>query len=162
MSNVSWGVKRSCPKCAARFYDLNQLPAICPKCNASFDPAAMLKPRRGRSRKFSNVTTEADTDESVITNIMNKATASKKAGAMEGMKGGDALEDSEEIEDFETIDEIESIDGSETKGDDGDEDVIMEEFGVKGSELVDDVDEDEVEEVEEEDAEDAPPPRRRR
>lgn len=31
-----WGQKRTCPKCDARFYDLNKNPIICPSCGASF------------------------------------------------------------------------------------------------------------------------------
>lgn len=29
------GLKRDCPSCGIRYYDLNKSPAICPKCGAS-------------------------------------------------------------------------------------------------------------------------------
>ncbi len=32
MANPEWGTKRACDKCAARFYDLNRAPVVCPKC----------------------------------------------------------------------------------------------------------------------------------
>ncbi len=32
------GTKRACPECEAKFYDLNNNPAVCPMCQNSFDP----------------------------------------------------------------------------------------------------------------------------
>jgi len=40
------GTKRTCPSCAARFYDLMKNPIVCPKCNANFVAAAVL-PSKG-------------------------------------------------------------------------------------------------------------------
>jgi uncharacterized protein (TIGR02300 family) len=42
------GVKRDCPSCGARFYDLNKEPAHCPRCEHEFVPEALLKPRKPR------------------------------------------------------------------------------------------------------------------
>jgi uncharacterized protein (TIGR02300 family) len=42
------GTKRICPSCAARFYDLGKRPIICPKCQTSFEPETLLRPRRQR------------------------------------------------------------------------------------------------------------------
>jgi uncharacterized protein (TIGR02300 family) len=42
------GIKRDCPNCTARFYDLNKSPAHCPKCDHEFVPEALLKPRKPR------------------------------------------------------------------------------------------------------------------
>ena len=39
----SWGTKRICQSCGARFYDLQRDPIICPKCSAVHDPDAILK-----------------------------------------------------------------------------------------------------------------------
>ncbi|RMH47005.1 MAG: TIGR02300 family protein [Alphaproteobacteria bacterium] len=36
MPEPEWGVKRLCPSCGARFYDLNHDPATCPECGGSF------------------------------------------------------------------------------------------------------------------------------
>lgn len=43
MSKEEWGVKRICLNCAARFYDFNKSPIICPACGATFDPEYLLK-----------------------------------------------------------------------------------------------------------------------
>ena len=40
------GTKRTCPSCAARFYDLMKNPIVCPKCNANFVEASVL-PSKG-------------------------------------------------------------------------------------------------------------------
>ena len=36
MVDPALGTKRTCPSCAARFYDLNKEPITCPACEASF------------------------------------------------------------------------------------------------------------------------------
>ena len=48
MSKPEWGIKRSCPNCNARFYDMRRQPVICPKCTSTFDPDTFGKKRRGR------------------------------------------------------------------------------------------------------------------
>ena len=42
MVKAELGTKRTCPSCAARFYDLMKSPITCPKCGASFLAAAIL------------------------------------------------------------------------------------------------------------------------
>ncbi len=49
MANPKWGTKRICQGCAAKFYDLQKSPIICPSCGAQFDPEALLKSRRPRA-----------------------------------------------------------------------------------------------------------------
>ncbi len=36
MPKAEWGVKRTCPNCEARFYDLQREPIVCPECGAAF------------------------------------------------------------------------------------------------------------------------------
>jgi uncharacterized protein (TIGR02300 family) len=36
MPKEEWGVKRVCPKCSVRFYDLQRDPMTCPSCGHSF------------------------------------------------------------------------------------------------------------------------------
>jgi uncharacterized protein (TIGR02300 family) len=40
------GTKRTCPSCAARFYDLLKNPIVCPKCGVTFVAEALL-PSKG-------------------------------------------------------------------------------------------------------------------
>jgi uncharacterized protein (TIGR02300 family) len=46
---ASWGTKRTCQNCAARFYDLNKSPIKCPKCGREHDREDYVKVRRGRA-----------------------------------------------------------------------------------------------------------------
>ena len=46
MVKAELGTKRTCPSCAARFYDLMKNPIVCPKCNANFGAASVL-PSKG-------------------------------------------------------------------------------------------------------------------
>ena len=48
MVKASWGTKRTCQNCAARFYDLNKAPIKCPKCGREHDREDFVKVRRGR------------------------------------------------------------------------------------------------------------------
>lgn len=51
MSKAEWGTKRICQSCGAKFYDFFASPITCPACNATFDPEAFLKSRRGKPVK---------------------------------------------------------------------------------------------------------------
>jgi uncharacterized protein (TIGR02300 family) len=48
MPKDEWGVKRICPKCASRFYDLQRDPMTCPECGHSCT-AESLVVSRGRT-----------------------------------------------------------------------------------------------------------------
>ena len=48
MAKPEWGMKRICPSCGTRYYDLMHDPIVCPKCSTPFDPEAFLRSRRAR------------------------------------------------------------------------------------------------------------------
>ena len=46
MAKEKWGTKRTCPKCAARFYDLGKgEPIVCIECGNEWVPEPILKSR---------------------------------------------------------------------------------------------------------------------
>ncbi|GAA0284822.1 TIGR02300 family protein [Rhodovulum strictum] len=47
MPKEEWGVKRVCPSCATRFYDLQRNPMTCPACANSFSLESLMA---GKSR----------------------------------------------------------------------------------------------------------------
>jgi hypothetical protein len=47
MIKPEWGTKRTCPKCATRFYDLTKEdPVTCIECGYAFQPEAILKSKQ--------------------------------------------------------------------------------------------------------------------
>lgn len=47
MVKPEWGTKRTCPKCATRFYDLGKDdPVTCIECGTSFVPEPVLKSKQ--------------------------------------------------------------------------------------------------------------------
>ena len=47
MVKPEWGTKRTCPKCATRFYDLgNDSPVTCINCSNTWEPEAVLKSKQ--------------------------------------------------------------------------------------------------------------------
>ena len=47
MVKPEWGSKRTCPKCATRFYDLgNDDPVVCINCGAKWEPEPILKSKQ--------------------------------------------------------------------------------------------------------------------
>jgi hypothetical protein len=53
MPKDEWGVKRLCPTCSNRFYDLRHDPMACPTCGAVFslESLSALKPKAIRPEK---------------------------------------------------------------------------------------------------------------
>lgn len=49
MVKPEWGTKRVCQSCAARFYDFQRQPIVCPACGATFEPEVLARSRRGRA-----------------------------------------------------------------------------------------------------------------
>ncbi|MDQ2892380.1 MAG: TIGR02300 family protein [Pseudomonadota bacterium] len=47
MTKPEWGTKRTCPKCATRFYDLEKDdPVTCIECGTTFQPEPILKSKQ--------------------------------------------------------------------------------------------------------------------
>lgn len=46
VTKPEWGLKRLCPSCGTRYYDMRKNPPVCPSCGTIFDPEQVLKVRR--------------------------------------------------------------------------------------------------------------------
>ena len=98
MAKAEWGLKRICPSCATRYYDMKKNPPVCPKCGTAFDPEALLKSRRGRvtAEDKRKAAAAAPAPEEVVEDIP----------AAEGEEAEDAvIEDAEELGE-ETVEEV--------------------------------------------------------
>jgi uncharacterized protein (TIGR02300 family) len=50
VAKPEWGLKRVCPNCGTRYYDMHHEPIVCPKCGVTFDAEAVVKTRRVRAQ----------------------------------------------------------------------------------------------------------------
>ncbi len=100
MVKASWGTKRTCQSCAARFYDLNKGPIKCPKCGREHDREDFVKVRRGRGA----ATAAAAAATAAAAAAAAKAAAKKKSD--EAALAGDELPDVEGDEALEEADDL--------------------------------------------------------
>jgi uncharacterized protein (TIGR02300 family) len=116
------GVKRDCPSCGARFYDLTKVPAHCPKCHHEFTPEALLKPRKRREDEAAEEPAAKPAAETSLDQADKEAKAAKskrKPGLDD--EGGEAVADEEiDIEDLEV--EVEDDEDDTLLEDDEDDD----------------------------------------
>ncbi len=99
------GIKRICEACGAKYYDLNKIPAICPKCGASFDPAAFIQ---------ATVTEDEDVADNELDN--------DQADVLDDDVSIETLIDEEEVDDDENAPDLPEFDDDSMVLDDDDDD----------------------------------------
>ncbi len=114
MVKTAWGTKRICLKCSNRFYDLNQNPATCPKCQYSFDPTQVRLRRRTKRAPVE----ETQTDE-LLKEVQKKIETRRKTEKLVGEHAvefeteestvGDIENADDDLEEMEDLDEVEVI-----------------------------------------------------
>ena len=119
MAKPEWGVKRICPSCGARYYDLRKDPPVCPSCGAQFDPEALLKSRKARPAPVDDV---------------KKAPAVVEDDEVEA-EVEDETADLDEVEDDVSVEDIEE--GDEPAEDE--DDVLIEDTSELGEDDMDEV-----------------------
>ena len=121
MSKPEWGIKRVCPSCSIKYYDLNKNPIICPKCEFAFDPDLLLKSRKGRSIATKN-------EDNVTSNDVKKEDETLE-------KDINSLENNEEILEIDDIADDQDNDVNEVEeninNEDNDLDLIDEDLNDK-------------------------------
>lgn len=134
MVNQAWGIKRNCPKCSAKFYDLNKNPAECPACHTQFDPEAQVKKRVKRKPARSIEDVKA---------AKALAAAQKKKKKVEGEEDMDMPEFEdlgiiEDMDDLEVLEEVEVPTKTVAEEDETDEEAFLEDGGPIDEEAEDD------------------------
>lgn len=109
MVDPKLGTKRVCEACEAKFYDLNKVPAVCPKCRSSFDPLA--------------ATTSAPVEDIVPTSENEKTDDGELEDDEDAAISLDSMADDEADDDDE--DDIADFEGEEALLDDDDEDETL-------------------------------------
>jgi uncharacterized protein (TIGR02300 family) len=104
---ASWGTKRTCQNCAARFYDLNKSPIKCPKCGREHDREDFVKVRRGRGAAAAAALSSAAA--AAAAKLALAKTKKVEEGAL-GEEAADIAADDEALEDTDDLgDEAEEI-----------------------------------------------------
>ncbi|MEM8772609.1 MAG: TIGR02300 family protein [Pseudomonadota bacterium] len=118
MSKPELGVKRDCPECGARFYDLNKDPAHCPKCEHEFVPESILKPRKTRAEEESDGKPKDEAEKPEQETSLESADEEKKAAPSKRAAALDEENDDEDDDD----DELANLGDIDVDLDDDDED----------------------------------------
>ena len=130
MAKEELGKKRNCPSCGARFYDLQQSPATCPKCAHVFEPESLLKSRRQKSeikvQEPAEPTASDEIDDDLDEDDDNDTILSldDDDADIDGADGGD---DDEDEEDFTVIDPDLAEEDADLDDDEDEEDLIEDE-----------------------------------
>lgn len=100
MPKDEWGVKRICPNCATRFYDLRNDPMTCPACAATFtlDSLTAVKAKAVRAEKIK--------PEPVDLEDLPDIDADEEVIADDDDLSDDILEDEEDNVDLEEIADV--------------------------------------------------------
>ena len=120
MAKPEWGVKRICPSCGARYYDLRKDPPVCPNCGSQFDPEALLKSRKARPAPVDDV---------------------KKAPVVSGDEDIETENEDEEAAELDEVDDdvsVEDIEEADETPEDED-DVLIEDTSELGEDDMDEV-----------------------
>ena len=162
LSKTDWGTKHICHNCGTRYYDLNKVPVVCPKCSAEFDPEAFLKSRRTRSAAVEELPAKPKPEKAK--KVADQSDQGEEDADDEVEEDADVAEDEaadadDEIEE-EADDEVEEVDEVvekdepvETTDDDSDDEVdpaldvddedgLLEDDDVDDDEIDDDLDDD--------------------
>ena len=132
MSKPELGVKRDCPECGIRFYDLNKEPAHCPKCQHAFTPEALLKPRKVRAPDAPVVEKDKEEKPQAETSLEDadketKAAESKRKASLDD--DNDDNDDDAAAEDGDKLDaelaELEDVDDADDDDEEADDNTTI-------------------------------------
>ena len=120
MPKVEWGLKKICPSCETKFYDLNRKPAVCPNCGQELEEenSQLLG---STSKQVFNDNLDVPTD----TNLVG-SDPSESIAEVEDMNIDDAIDEDtislEETEDDVSVDVIdEDVDDLNIEGENSEE-----------------------------------------
>ncbi|HYG89272.1 MAG TPA: TIGR02300 family protein [Azospirillum sp.] len=133
MAKPEWGIKRTCPNCGARYYDLRRALPVCPMCGAAFDPEALLRSRRGRALPVDDAKRILEIEDTGTETALEEEV--EENGEVEELEDGIPAEDAEEesdaaaLEDAEEEREVEDDLLLEDTSDLGEDDAIIPDEG---------------------------------
>ncbi len=116
MVKPTWGIKRTCQSCAARFYDLNKAPIKCPKCGREHDREDFVKVRRGRGGSAAAAAAAAATAAAAAAKaaLAKKKLEDADSDGLPDAEGDEAIDDADALDDDEEIEVVVEDDKEET------------------------------------------------
>ena len=119
VAKAEWGMKRLCPNCGTRYYDMRRDPIVCPHCGSPFDPEALLKTRRTRAAA---PVAEPVSDEEIEPDLGSEEVAEPAEADAALPDDAEAEEEGEEAEEAEAEEEEDEVleDASELGEDEDD------------------------------------------
>lgn len=110
MPKEEWGVKRVCPKCATRFYDLQNDPMTCPACEVSFDVASLTQQKTRSAAPEKEVKAE---EPAPVDDLEEAVVLDDEEDTADDI--GDDLLDEDDDDETVTLDEIADVSNEDTE-----------------------------------------------
>ena len=114
VTKAELGIKRLCPNCGARYYDLNRSPIVCPKCGTVFE-AASGRARPQTASKAPKEPVVEEVEEAAPVELVTLEEADEEAAGGGAVKVDGDEEEAEEEADDTFLEEEEE--GEEDVGD---------------------------------------------
>lgn len=113
MTNPAWGTKRTCLSCTCKYYDFDRTPAVCPRCQAVFNPEAATrlrsdpsyKPSGGRAKSVFGLSAGLRTVDAEPEPLIEEAEGEAAREGEEGVEDVEELVVDEELPEITTEDE---------------------------------------------------------
>ena len=106
MPKAEWGLKKYCPSCEAKFYDLNRKPPVCPMCGLEIEESEALSSPTLSKQVFTD-NLDVPSDNNLVGSDPSESIAEEEDISIEDAIDEDtiSLEDTEDDVDTDVIDE---------------------------------------------------------
>ena len=106
MPKAEWGLKKYCPSCGKKFYDLNRKPAVCPVCGAEIEETVVSNSSTLSKQVFTD-NLDVPTDNNLVGSDPSESLAEVEDITIDDAIDEDtiSLEDTEDNVDVEVIDD---------------------------------------------------------
>ena len=106
MPKIEWGLKKYCPNCQRKFYDLNRKPPVCPICGAEIEETE-LSISTALTKQVFNDNLDVPSDNNLVGSDPSESVAEVEDIAIDDAIDEDtiSLEDTEDNEDVDVIDD---------------------------------------------------------